>query len=115
MKNMTFDKKELDYILRGLSSMKTMYHLTHNWNTRTEHCDNVGFIIEKIQNRGDKRKNITFDKKELDYILGGLYNKQQSYKRKYFPHENPPKYQHFLNIRLIIKKIEGEQKKRRAR
>jgi len=51
-------------------------------------------------------ENITFDKEELVYILKGLYSQQQSYGGGYRHITN----QHFKNVRLIIEKIEKENK-----
>ena len=51
-------------------------------------------------------KNITFNKKELSYILKGLYSVQQSYSGISF---KKPKYyydlKNFKNVRAIISKI----------
>jgi len=55
-------------------------------------------------------ENITFDKEELVYILKGLYSQQQSYGGGYRHITNHITYQHFKNVRLIIEKIEKENK-----
>lgn len=118
MKNMTFNKEELVYIMRGLSSLKTNYqvnmiHFGRNWKT-LEQSNEVGLLMEKIKNI----ESISFDKlddKELDYIQSGLYGRQQSYGGGYFPHEDKVKYKHFKNVRSIIEKVEGKQKTRRAK
>ena len=54
-------------------------------------------------------KNITFNKKELGYILKGLYSIQHSYSGISF---KKPKYyydlKNFKNVRAIISKIQDE-------
>tara|TARA_R110002020_G_scaffold7475_1_gene31409 strand:+ start:1586 stop:1927 length:342 start_codon:yes stop_codon:yes gene_type:complete len=111
VKNIFFDKEELVYILDGLSEKMTMYYCSNNWNIRTEKHKNVGLLMEKIKNNEPKIEKISFDKKELDFILGGLYSQQQSYGGGYFPHEDKVMYKHFKNVRSIIEKVEVEQKK----
>lgn len=108
------------YILNGLYSRKSVYRnsmMVHSIDNR-EPIKNIELLIEKIENNKHKIENISFDrlnKKELDYILDGLYSQQQSYGGGYFPHEDKVKYKHFKNVRSIIEKVEGEQKKRRVR
>ena len=110
MKNITFDREELVYILDGLSEKMTMYCFSNNWNTRTEKLKDVGLLMEKIKNNEPKIDNLSFNKKELDFILGGLYSQQQSYGGGYKHITDHVTYQNFKNVRLIIEKIEKENK-----
>tara|TARA_R100001463_G_scaffold7325_3_gene23093 strand:+ start:185 stop:349 length:165 start_codon:yes stop_codon:yes gene_type:complete len=50
-------------------------------------------------------KDILFNKKELDYILRGLYSMQQSYGGGY-PHISNERLAKFKDVRTIIKKIQ---------
>ncbi len=59
MKNMTFNKEELVYIMRGLYGMQQSYgggYFPHEDKVKYKHFKNVRSIIEKVEVEQKKRR-----------------------------------------------------------